>query len=156
MGGQWLFGVFLASIPPRMAELDGAHAQQISVEAAQPKLDLAILEKLPSKDIILGVIDLSDMAIETPQTVAERIRRALPHVAVKGLVAIPPPTNDPEQARRYFRRLRELALGRSPQPISTISLKELSMSMSNDYHVAVEEGATMVRLGMAIFGARRA
>jgi pyridoxal phosphate enzyme (YggS family) len=79
---------------------------------------------------------------------------ALPYLAVKGLAAIPPPTNDPEQTRRYFRRLRELALGCSPQPISTISLKELSMGMSNDYHVAVEEGATMVRLGMAIFGAR--
>jgi len=81
---------------------------------------------------------------------------ALPHVAVKGLMAIPPPTSDPEQARPYFRRLRELALRLSCQPISTISLKELSMGMSNDYHVAVEEGATMVRVGTAIFGARRA
>jgi len=72
-----------------LAELDGAHAQQISVEAAQPKLDLAILEKLPSKDIILGVIDLSDMTIETPQTVAERIRRALPHVAAERIIVAP-------------------------------------------------------------------
>jgi PLP dependent protein len=75
-------------------------------------------------------------------------------VVVKGLVEIPPPTNDPEQARSYFRRLREPALVLSPQPISTISLKELSMGMSNDYQVAVEGGATMVRLGTAIFGAR--
>ena len=81
---------------------------------------------------------------------------ALSHVAVKGLVAIPPPTSDPEQARPYFRRLRKLALRLSRQPISTISLKELSMGMSNDYHVAVAEGATMVRVGTAIFGARRA
>ena len=81
---------------------------------------------------------------------------ALPHVAVKGLMAIPPPTSDPEQARLYFRRLRELALRLSRKPIGTISLKELSMGMSNDYHVAVEEGATMVRVGTAIFGARRA
>ncbi len=72
-----------------LAELDGAHAQQISVEAAQPKLDLAILERLPSKDIILGVIDLSDMTIETPQTVAERIRRALPHVAAERIIVAP-------------------------------------------------------------------
>jgi uncharacterized pyridoxal phosphate-containing UPF0001 family protein len=69
-------------------------------------------------------------------------------------VEIPPPTNDPEQARSYFRRLREPALVLLPQPISTISLKELSIGMSNDYQVAVEEGATMVRLGTAIFGAR--
>ena len=75
-------------------------------------------------------------------------------MVVKGLVEIPPPTNDPEQAHSYFRRLRESALVLSPQPISTISLKELSMGMSNDYQVAVEEGATMVRLGTAIFGAR--
>jgi len=81
---------------------------------------------------------------------------ALPHVAVKGLLAIPPPTSDPEQARPYFRRLRKLALRLSRQPISTISLKELSMGRSNDYHVAVAEGATMVRVGTAIFGARRA
>ena len=81
---------------------------------------------------------------------------ALSHVAVKGLMAIPPPTSDPEQARPYFRRLRELALSLSCQATSTISLKELSMGMSNDYHGAVEEGATMVRLGTAIFGARRA
>ena len=81
---------------------------------------------------------------------------ALPHAAVKGLVVIPPPTNDPEEARSYFRRLRDLARGLSPHPISTISLKELSMGISSDDHVAVEEGATMVRHGTAIFGARRA
>jgi uncharacterized pyridoxal phosphate-containing UPF0001 family protein len=75
-------------------------------------------------------------------------------VVVKGLLEIPPPTNDPEQARSYFRRLCESALVLSPQPISTISLKKLSMGMSNDYHVAVEEGATIVWLGTAIFGAR--
>ena len=81
---------------------------------------------------------------------------ALPHVVVKELVEIPPHTKDPEQARSNFRRLRESALALTAQPISTISLKELSMGMSNDYQVAVEEGATMVRLGKAIFGARRA
>ena len=62
-------------------------------------------------------------------------------MAVKGLMAIPPPCSDPEQARLYFRRLRELVLRLLRQPISTISLKELPMGMSNDYHVAVEEGA---------------
>src|SRR5262249_15041452 len=60
-----------------LAELDGAHARQISIEAAQPRLDLKVLEQLPSKDIILGVIDLSDMMVETPETVAGRSRRAL-------------------------------------------------------------------------------
>jgi 5-methyltetrahydropteroyltriglutamate--homocysteine methyltransferase len=72
-----------------LAELEGAKAQQISIEAAQPKLDLKILEKLPSKDIILGVIDLSDMAVETAETIAERIRRALPHVAAERIIVAP-------------------------------------------------------------------
>jgi pyridoxal phosphate enzyme (YggS family) len=80
---------------------------------------------------------------------------ALPHVEVKGLMAIPPPTSDPEQSRPYFRRLRELAERLSQQLIGTVSLKELSMGMSSDFSVAVEEGATMVRVGTAIFGARR-
>jgi hypothetical protein len=56
----------------------------------------------------------------------------------------------------FFRRLRELALRLSRQAISTVFLKELSMGMSNDYHVAVEEGAAMVRVGTAIYGARHA
>ena len=54
--------------------------QQISIETAQSKLDCSVLAKLPGKTIILGVLDLSDMKVETPETVAARIRRALPHV----------------------------------------------------------------------------
>jgi 5-methyltetrahydropteroyltriglutamate--homocysteine methyltransferase len=72
-----------------LPELEQSPAQQISIEAAQPKLDLAVLRELPSKTIILGVIDLSDMAVETPQLVAERIRRALPHVAAERIVIAP-------------------------------------------------------------------
>ena len=75
-------------------------------------------------------------------------------MAVKGLMAIPPPSSDPEQARLYFRPLRELVLRLLRQPISTLSLKELAMGISNDYHVAVEEGATIVRLGTAILAGR--
>jgi len=72
-----------------LAELDGSNAQQISIEAAQPKLDLKVLEKLPSKDIILGVIDLSDMTVETPEIVAARIRKALPHVPAERIIVAP-------------------------------------------------------------------
>ncbi len=72
-----------------LAELDGANAQQVSIEAAQPRLDLKVLEKLPSKDIILGVIDLSDMTVETPEIVAARIRKALPHVPAERIVVAP-------------------------------------------------------------------
>jgi 5-methyltetrahydropteroyltriglutamate--homocysteine methyltransferase len=72
-----------------LAELEGSKAQQISIEAAQPKLDLAILRELPSKTIILGVIDLSDMTVETPATVADRIRGALAHVPANRVVVAP-------------------------------------------------------------------
>jgi 5-methyltetrahydropteroyltriglutamate--homocysteine methyltransferase len=72
-----------------LAELEKSSAQQISIEAAQPKLDLKVLEDLPSKTIILGVIDLADQTVETPQIVAERIRRALPHVPAHRLVIAP-------------------------------------------------------------------
>jgi 5-methyltetrahydropteroyltriglutamate--homocysteine methyltransferase len=72
-----------------LPELDACKAQQISIEVAQPKLDLAVLRQLPSKTIILGVIDLADMTVETPQTVADRIRRALAHVPANRVVVAP-------------------------------------------------------------------
>src|SRR5580698_7209699 len=72
-----------------LPELEGSRAQQIPIEAAQPKLDLAVLRELPSKTIILGVIDLADMTVETPQIVAERIRRAFAHVAADRVVVAP-------------------------------------------------------------------
>jgi 5-methyltetrahydropteroyltriglutamate--homocysteine methyltransferase len=72
-----------------LPELEGCKAQQISIEAAQPKLDLKVLQTLPSKTIILGVIDLSDLTIETPQIVAERIRRALAYVPAERVVVAP-------------------------------------------------------------------
>ena len=61
----------------------------MSIETAQSGLDCSVLEKLPGKTIILGVIDLSDMAVETPETVAKRIRRALPHVPAERVVIAP-------------------------------------------------------------------
>lgn len=78
----------------------------------------------------------------------------LSYMGVKGLMTIPPPTSEAEQARPYFRRLRELAQ-KLRQFVPGLSMNELSMGMSNDYVVAIEEGATLVRVGTAIFGARR-
>ena len=72
-----------------LPELEKSKAQQISIEAAQPKLDLAVLKDLPSKTIILGVIDLSHLTIETPATVAARIRRALAYVPPERIVVAP-------------------------------------------------------------------
>jgi 5-methyltetrahydropteroyltriglutamate--homocysteine methyltransferase len=72
-----------------LTELDHCAAHQISIEAAQPKLDLSVLRQLPSKTIILGVIDLSDQNVETPQVVAARIRTALPHVSADRIIVAP-------------------------------------------------------------------
>jgi 5-methyltetrahydropteroyltriglutamate--homocysteine methyltransferase len=72
-----------------LPELENSKAQQISIEAAQPTLDYRVLQALPSKTIILGVIDLADMNVETPATVASRIRRALDHVPAERLVIAP-------------------------------------------------------------------
>jgi len=72
-----------------LPELAGSSVRQISIETAQSKLDCSVLEKLPGKTIILGVLDLSDMNVETPATVAARIRRALPHVPAERVVVAP-------------------------------------------------------------------
>ena len=72
-----------------LAELENTKAQQISIEAAQPRLDVEVLRSLPGKTIILGVIDLADTTIETPEMVAARIRAALAHVTPERLVIAP-------------------------------------------------------------------
>ena len=87
---------------------------------------------------------------ELPQ-LAEKVAE-LKNLRLEGLMAIPPFFDDPERARPYFRRLREL---RDELEKKGISLPELSMGMSDDFEVAIEEGATLVRIGTAIFGERR-
>src|SRR5262245_15122039 len=72
-----------------LPELAGCSCQQVSIETAQSNLDTAVLEKLPSKKIMVGCIDLSDMAIETPQKVADRVRRALKHIKPENVILAP-------------------------------------------------------------------
>ena len=72
-----------------LPELEATTVDQISIEAAESKLDCSILARLPSKQIILGVLDLGSMAVETPTVVAERIRRALPYVPPERLIVAP-------------------------------------------------------------------
>jgi 5-methyltetrahydropteroyltriglutamate--homocysteine methyltransferase len=72
-----------------LAELAGCSCRQVSIETAQSNLDCSVLKSLPGKKIILGVIDLNDMTVETPEKVATRIRRALPHVAAEDVVVAP-------------------------------------------------------------------
>ena len=72
-----------------LPELEAVNVDQISIEAAQPNLDLNILKELPSKSIILGVISLGDPEVETPEMVAQRIRRALDVLPPERLVVAP-------------------------------------------------------------------
>ena len=69
-----------------LPELSACSCRQVSIETAQSNLDCSVLTSLPGKQILLGVIDLSDMSIESPETVAARIRRALPYVAPENIV----------------------------------------------------------------------
>jgi 5-methyltetrahydropteroyltriglutamate--homocysteine methyltransferase len=72
-----------------LSELADSPVQQVSIETAQSKLDCSVLEKLPGKTIILGVLDLSDMNVEMPETTAARIRRALLHVPAQCIIVAP-------------------------------------------------------------------
>jgi len=72
-----------------LTELAGCTANAISIETAQSELDCAVLESLADKKIILGVLDLSTHEIETPEEVADRIRRALPHCSAERIIVAP-------------------------------------------------------------------
>jgi pyridoxal phosphate enzyme (YggS family) len=78
----------------------------------------------------------------------------LGHVSVEGLMTVPPFREDPEDVRPYFRELREMRDSLSSLNLPNIKLKELSMGMSHDFTVAIEEGATIVRVGTTLFGPR--
>jgi pyridoxal phosphate enzyme (YggS family) len=78
----------------------------------------------------------------------------LEHLEFQGLLTIPPFTDDPLQARPFFRKLRELRDQIAARRLPTVDMTALSMGMSHDFEVAIEEGSTCVRLGTAIFGER--
>jgi len=78
----------------------------------------------------------------------------LPTLELRGLMVVPPYLQNPEELRPFFRRLRELARTIESRNLPDVSMRELSMGMSHDFEVAIEEGATIVRVGTAIFGPR--
>lgn len=79
----------------------------------------------------------------------------LPGLKVRGLMTIAPYTEDPETSRPFFRQLRELSVDIKNKSIDNVSMDHLSMGMTGDYEVAIEEGATMIRVGTGIFGERQ-
>lgn len=116
-----------------------------SAELAAKVQDVLIEVKLSPEETKHGVSrnELADLI----NTV-----KSMRHLNVRGLMTVPPFCDDPEEARPYFRELRGL---RDEARSEGFDLPELSMGMSQDFEVAIEEGATMVRVGTAIFGERR-
>jgi len=128
-----------------------------SIRIAQ-KLDLAALcsgDRLP----VLIQVRLGEEATKSgaPESDVLRLSEqvgALGTLEVRGLMVLPPFLENPEQVRPFFRRLRELAASVESAGLPNVSMNELSMGMSHDFEVAVQEGATMLRVGSAIFGNR--
>jgi pyridoxal phosphate enzyme (YggS family) len=100
--------------------------------------------------------DINKSGIEAEET--EQLLKeisSLPNITVSGLMTMPPFTEDPELARPHFRQLKKLATHLQEKGLFPDNRKiDLSMGMSNDYHVAIQEGATIIRIGTAIFGQR--
>lgn len=109
-------------------------------------------------DVLLQV-NVGDEASKSGCSVAEieqltRQVAALPNLKICGLMCLPPQCDDAEEVRPFFKKLRELSEYLATLQLANVFMNELSMGMSDDFEVAVEEGATLVRIGTAIFGAR--
>ncbi len=92
--------------------------------------------------------------LEGAKQLIEEVRAKCKNICIKGLMTIAPFTDDPEEVRPYFRELKALFDSYQGIKDETMDMQHLSMGMSGDYEVAIEEGATMIRVGTAIFGAR--
>jgi len=124
-------------------------AQDLNVRAARHGIVMPILIQVNIGD------ETTKSGVPAAQTMALVHQVAgFPHVAIRGLMCVPPAVEIAEHARPYFIELRSLAEQIASEHIPTVSMSELSMGMSHDFEVAIEEGATMVRVGSAIFGPR--
>lgn len=108
---------------------------------------------------ILIQLNISEEETKSGATAAEAIDLAeavshLKNLSLRGLMGMPPFFDDPEKARPYLRKLAQIRDAIKRENISGISMEHLSMGMSDDFKVAIEEGSTMVRIGTAIFGSR--
>ncbi len=126
-------------------------AEKLNQAAADSnkKLNVLIEIKVGQEESKAGIPldspDLENLLRAAPQ---------LPNLQIRGLMTVPPFTDDPEGARPYFRMLRDLRDQIAARKLSAIQMDVLSMGMSHDFEVAIEEGSTCVRVGTAIFGTR--
>jgi len=129
----------------KLAERLNAAAEKLG-----KRLDVLIEINIGGEEAKSGIAPESD-ELETIFGGAPRWK----NLRICGLMAVPPFTEDPEGARPYFRRLRELRDQLAARQLTAVGLDQLSMGMSHDFEVAIEEGSTCVRVGTAIFGERK-
>ena len=137
-----------------------SHIGKVGIPAAIISIVVMMIVPLPS--MLLDLLIAVNIACEgtkcgtTATAVFDLVRQVslLPHLRVRGLMTMPPFFADPEGARPYFRELRRIAGEVAAENIPRVEMKELSMGMSGDFEVAIAEGATLVRVGSAIFGER--
>ena len=130
--------------------LDGAallHAVDAAAASSDRRIDLLVQVDLAGEPTKHGAREDELLPIFDAARSAQASR-------VVGLMLLPPPVEDPEAARPFFRALREVRRRLIDGGVDESMLRELSMGMSHDFEVAIEEGATMVRVGTAIFGVR--
>src|SRR5919197_2229432 len=133
-----------------MHSLDSlALAEEINRRAARLGRRMAVLLEVN----VGGELTKSGLSPDALLAEAPKLAQ-LKHLQVRGLMTIPPPTVHPEGARPFYRQLCELRERLVQQEIEGLAWHELSMGMTADFEVAIEEGATLVRVGTAIFGAR--
>lgn len=125
-------------------------AGEISKEALKKQVQVSILIEVnvAGEDTKFGV-----KSKDTEKLVREIA--VLPGIHIEGLMTIAPYVDDPEENRQYFEELRQLSVDISNKNIDNVNMNVLSMGMTGDYMVAIEEGATFVRVGTGIFGERQ-
>ena len=125
-------------------------------------LALAIEKEAAKKELVMDILLEVNVAEEESKhgfseaeiyPIVKDIAK-LPHLRLRGLMTVAPYTENAEENRIYFRKMKELLVDINSKNIDNISMDSLSMGMSSDYEVAIEEGATMVRVGTGIFGER--
>lgn len=124
-------------------------AEKIDEEFAKVNMsaDILIEVNVAGEDTKFGV------HIEDTENLVRAVSK-LSHVNIRGLMTIAPYTHNPEENRVYFSKLRQLSVDINQKNINNVCMDVLSMGMSGDYRVAIEEGATLIRVGTSIFGER--
>jgi pyridoxal phosphate enzyme (YggS family) len=179
--GQTIFGEnYIQELVPKLAEVQGAvqwhvigHLQSNKVKYIAGQVAMihsvdrfSLAQEIDRQWAKLGTV--CDVLIQvnisgettksgtTEEGAIQLLRECalLPNIRVKGLMTMPPFFDDPDAARPYFAELRRLSEAVAAQEIAGVDMVELSMGMSGDFEAAIQEGATLVRVGTAIFGGR--